>query len=1255
MSSRVRDVSLLEETEKRYLNYALSVITSRALPDVRDGLKPVQRRILYAMFHHLKLLPNQKFRKAATVVGEVMGKYHPHGDQAIYDAMVRMAQDFSLRHPLVDGYGNFGSVDGDKAAAMRYCVVGDTWIRTPQMYCRIQDMVSAMPNTTTSIHQEVLDRLGQPVHATHFFHSGEHPALRLTTQEGFSLAGSHNHPILCLVEVLGVPMLLWKLMKELKPNDYVAVARNYIPNITPINPKDEALAMLAGAMIAEGWFSEQRSGFNNTDKEFFTQVVDAYDTVVGGDRYLYQRKLRSGRMIFEMDIHNMEAIKQSPLAEMIGSRSAEKQVPSFVWKHSQKFKQIFLRALFEGDGSSALLGRNTIQISYSTRSQNLAHEVQLLLLEFGIIGRVSLSAKSEYKVVLTNRRDAKLFAQRIGFWGIKQKKLQNELTTLPTTSRSLSHDHIPFLAKYVRSDESSNWLKKHNIDRVERWERDREQILAEIASDEVKSVILPLLDAKYYYAKVTDIQNIGLRPVYSLRVDSACHSFQTNGLVSHNTEARLQPISLELLDELKQNTVEMRPNFDGSLDEPVVLPSRFPHLLVNGSAGIAVGMATNIPPHNLGEVMEALLALIDQPELTTADLTKMIKGPDFPTGGEIFAPRKLRTEIYEQGQGNIMVRGEWREENTDGRKKARNLIVKSIPYGVNRSSIVEKIAEEIVSRKIPQLLDVRDESTEETRIVLEIKSNADPELVMAYLYKHTPLEQRFSVNMTCLIPTQNPLVSAPERLSLKQVLEQFIGFRLEVLERRFRNDLEKLQERIHLLQGFQKVFGDIDEAIRIIRESEGRKDSHDKLKARFRLTDRQTEAILDTRLYRISRLEIETILEELRELRRRADDIEAILGSRRLMTAELKRECEEIRTAYAQPRRTKVRERMQEVELNEEDLIQQENTHVVVSRDGWIKRIRTINDINTIRVREGDQLLAILPGSTKESVCFFTNLGGAYTLKIWDVPATSGYGSPLQSFFKFKDGERVVHALSLDPRVCGDLGTIQETEEGTPVVEVATTTAEVDEPDHGENADNANVVIPPSHLLVVTEQGLGSRISLAYFREPSNKNGRRYVRLGREDQVILAELVTGHETLILASYKLRSLMFGVDEVKFLSSAGKGVKVMQLEENDILIAATVAKTPDEGLRLKTMDNVEVLISPSQDKMGRRAGKGSVHRGVKEWKEVILPPLVIPSWKQDTGSTSEQDAWTDDSAESSESSEAESPEGMGPEQATLFSFE
>jgi DNA gyrase subunit A len=1202
---RVRNISLGEETERRYLNYALSVISSRALPDVRDGLKPVQRRILYCMYQNLKLTPSAKFRKSAAVVGQTMSKYHPHGDQAIYDAMVRMAQPFSLRYPLVEGYGNFGSIDGDKQAAMRYCVTGDTLVRTPEGTLPIAEMLDAAPNTTTDVDFKVLDRRGRPVQVSQFFHSGAHPTLELKTKEGFSLTGSHNHPVLCLTDPMGVPNLLWKLLEEVEKDDVVVLSRATNTDETPISMQEADLAVLAGAMVSEDW-AGKGIGFSGADLEWFETVVMAWDRLVGGPRYLNQTTLPSGKELYSLDVHNSEDFQQSPLAELCGAKSTDKRIPSFVWKKPLAFKRSFLQSLFEGDGSSSLLPRNTMQVSYSTRSQRLASDIQTLLLEFGIVGRLSASKRGEHKVVLTHQRDVRLFAERIGFWGNKQSKLLGELKQLPERCRGLSKDFIPYLAEYIRSEENSSWLKNHNIDRIERWERDGEKILSEIRSEEVKAVLAPLVTGDYYFTTVESVTPAGVQDVYSVKVDTDSHCFLTNGFVSHNTEARLQEISLDLLEELKQDTVNFQANFDGTENEPLVLPARFPNLLVNGSSGIAVGMATNIPPHNLHEVMDALLYLLDHPDADIARLMKLMKGPDFPTGGELITPRKDRIAIYEKGQGSLTVRGTWKEETVKDKKiKSRFLIVNSIPYGVQKSTLIEKIADVIVSKKLSPLLDVRDESTEDMRVVLEIKKNANADMVMAYLFKHTPLEQRFSLNLTCLVPTpEDENVCTPARLSIKEILKEFLVFRIRTLERRFTFELNKLKKRIHILQGFRHLADALDEALALIRGADGKKDAAAKLRELLPVDADQVEAILETRLYKLSHKEIRKLLDELESCETEAAKLQDILDNEDKLLAVLRQELMEVREKQPKKRRTRIREAGVAMEFNEDDFLQHEDTYVILTRAGWIKRIKSFKSVEQIRVRENDEVLAVLPGNTKYTIGIATNQGSLYSIKIWDVPSTTGYGSPLQSLFKFKDKEKVVAAFSFDPRVCGDVRTPQPPEEDlTDESRILHLTGEIG------NKTKDEPLLPPRHLFVVTKKGLGLRISIENFLQPSTKTGRRCVRLSKEDELLMVQVISGAETAILATQKARHLLFPVSEVKYLSNAGKGVQLMQLENNDLLIAATASDTPSKGLLLKPQKGDNFLLCPESARVTSRNNKGVKKRGVSAWRYMVTPALEV----------------------------------------------
>ncbi|HZL96705.1 MAG TPA: DNA topoisomerase (ATP-hydrolyzing), partial [Vicinamibacterales bacterium] len=396
------------------------------------------------------------------------------------------------------------------------------------------------------------------------------------------------------------------------------------------------------------------------------------------------------------------------------------------------------------------------------------------------------------------------------------------------------------------------------------------------------------------------------------------------------TECRLARISDELLTEIDQDTVTFRPNYDGTREEPVVLPSRIPNLLVNGATGIAVGMATNIPPHNLSEVCTALVKMIDADmEIGNAQLCKYIKGPDFPTGGEIVNTQTEIRDIYKTGSGTIRIRGTW--EEGPATRSGKTIYITSVPYMVNKATLVERIADIALSRKLPHLVDVKDVSTDDVRIALELKSDANKRMVMAYLYKHTPLQSNFPVNLTCLIPTENPLVGKPDRLELHDILWQFLHFRLEVVRARLKHELEALKKRIHILEGFEIVFDALDEILRIVRKSDGKQDAAEKIMARFKLDAEQTDAILELKIYRLARLEILVIQEELAAKRKRAKDIGGLLKRDADLWKIVRAEIEEVQKLHGDERRSTITGEVDEEEYTADDFIIEEDNVVVVS------------------------------------------------------------------------------------------------------------------------------------------------------------------------------------------------------------------------------------------------------------------------------------------------------------------------------------
>jgi DNA gyrase subunit A len=742
----ILETSLAQETQRRYLNYALSVITSRALPDVRDGLKPVQRRILYVMQNELHLRHDAKYIKCARIVGDVMGKFHPHGDTSIYDALVRKAQDFTMAAPLVDGRGNFGSPDGDSAAAMRY------------------------------------------------------------------------------------------------------------------------------------------------------------------------------------------------------------------------------------------------------------------------------------------------------------------------------------------------------------------------------------------------------------------------------TEARLSKLAAELLNELGKKTVAFRPNYDGTRSEPIVLPARFPNLLINGCQGIAVGMATSIPPHNLKEVVDACVALIDNPEGGLSEVLKHIKGPDFPTHGQLLSSKRELRDVYETGQGSVKLRAEWKVEEP---KKRGNpaLIVTSIPYAVERKSIVEKIADVIISKKLPALLDVRDESTDVCRVVCEFKAGTDPQLLMAYLYKHTPLAVNVQVNLTCLVPVPGSDLATPQRLDLVSLLKYFLEFRMEVVTKRLEFDLEQLRRRIHILEGFERIFDMLDEAIAIIRKSDGKEDAAQKLMKRFGLDAEQVDSILELKLYRLAKLEILLIQKELGEKRADAARTEKLLGSPKARWQLIRAELLELSTEFAQRRRTRILANVDEPEYQAEDFIIDEDTVAVLTAQGWIKRQREVKDLTTTRLREGDRVADVAAGSTKAQMAFFSNYGACYVCRIVEIPQATGYGTPVQTMFKLADGEKLLRMKSFDARML-----------------------EVPEPTDGAEPE-------PPYAVAVTRKGQVLRFSLRAHRETSTRTGRKYARLAEGDEVLYVDIAGPKDFVAAAATDGHALICKVDDVPVLGSAGKGVALMKLEAGEELVGARLLRSRSDSMVVLNEKGTEFTVSPSQQSVTARGGKGS----------------------------------------------------------------
>lgn len=645
---------------------------------------------------------------------------------------------------------------------------------------------------------------------------------------------------------------------------------------------------------------------------------------------------------------------------------------------------------------------------------------------------------------------------------------------------------------------------------------------------------------------------------------------------SRYTEAKLQPIAERLMAELRFDTVEMRPTYDASRMEPTVLPAQFPNLLVNGTQGIAVGMATNIPPHNLSEVIKACCLLIDEPDATVARLRRYIKGPDFPVGGRIVTDNTELRQVYEEGRGSIKVRGEWRLDTEKKKEIPTRIVIYSIPYGVETGPLMTSLGDILESRKLPQLLEIADETDGEhgLRIVLNIKPGTDPQTVMSFLYKHTRLEENFSYNATCLVPDDHGVL-VPQRCSLVELLQHFLAFRFGTVRRRFEYQLAQLERRIHLLRGFAIVFDGLEKALKIIRQSDGKQDACAKLLKAFPLDEEQANAILELQLYRISSLEIGRIREELAEKETEAENIRKILGSDKRLWKQVQTELEELEAKFGSKRRTSLGSSDEISEFDPQAYIVRENTNVVLTSEGWVRRLGKVSSIDKLRVREGDEVLGVYPLTTLDHIVFFSTAGIAYTLPADQIPPSTGYGEPISKHIKLGDGVSIITAITTDERF---------------------TPADVEYEDFP----------PEPYLFVATALGQVMRIPFSPFRTPSTKNGRKFCRLAKGDHVVHVEIVSEEETIFLISRAARLIHFAVTDVPVLSGAGKGVRGLKLSEpGDQVLGARRLSRPSDVLKVINENGKELSFGQMKYSVTGRGG-----RGVKTSQRTSIKAIVRP---------------------------------------------
>jgi DNA gyrase subunit A len=681
-------------------------------------------------------------------------------------------------------------------------------------------------------------------------------------------------------------------------------------------------------------------------------------------------------------------------------------------------------------------------------------------------------------------------------------------------------------------------------------------------------------DSSVYDALVRMVQDFSLR--YPL-IDGQGNfgSIEGDSAAAYRyTEARVMPIAMELLADLDKNTVDYVPNFDDRLTEPGVLPSGVPNLLVNGSSGIAVGMATNIPPHNLRETINAIIQLVDNPEMTPGEIRKFIKGPDFPTGGYIYGRAGI-TDYQETGRGRIVVRARAVIEEKESSNKSQ-IVVTEIPYQVNSANLVKNIADLVRDKKLEGISDLRNESDRDgLRIVIELKRDAIPRVVLNQLFKHTQLQTTFGVIMLALVPDPTTRRLVPKIMPLKEVLEHYITHRHEVIVRRAQFELDKALEREHILEGLKIAVDHIDEVIRIIRAAADTPQANAQLQARFKLSDRQTEAILNMRLAKLTGLEIDKLESELKEVRGFIAELRTLLGSREKRMTLLKSELQTIAAKYGDDRRSEITS--DEGEFTIEDLIADEEMVVTISHSGYIKRTsvstykkqrRGGRGLNGQALKDEDFIEHLFVASSHQHLLVFTDDGRCFWLKVHEIPQAG----------RAAKGKPVVNLINVTPDT--------KVQAILPVREFR----------------------DDQFLLFGTKKGTVKKTALSAYANPRS-NGIKAIKIEDGDELIDVQITTGTNDIVLATRHGLSIRFHEQDVREMGRDTTGVKGIELGARDEVIGMVVIKR--EATLLVVAERGIGKCSPIDDyRVQKRGGKGiiTIHRTEKTGDAVSIMEVL-----------------------------------------------
>lgn len=1188
------------EMKKSYIDYAMSVIVSRALPDARDGLKPVHRRILYAMYD-MSLNHNKAYKKSARVVGE--------------------------------------------------CFVAGTRVLTERGLIPIEDVKRG---------EKVFTQSGRS-HVTELFEMPERSLVRVSSESGLSLNCTPSQPFKVLTQDLHYE---WREAKDLEEGDNLIVRLEYPDLQKVRLPAwkgkemflDEDIAYLIGQFLSDGWFEKDnfRLCFFSAREEVMDKVKGCLDRAFGymanvemiTKDFFHSNGDQSVGIAYQVRINRLELNQylSSALGISPSWKAPTKRVPEAFFQSPKNVLTALISGMMDGDGS---VHSDRNQVQYGTVSIQLADDLQVLLLHLGVLScRYEQKMQDGYRTINDSiitahhplqsievrGRFAKVLAGMLDL-GNEEKRARLERISKANTDAA-TYDRIPFLGQAVFQELSDHhlgggWyedtqgqkfragigypdgtkiryssdLKERSLGRGQVKDWGIQEKLERIGS-KLCPFIDEVVDNHIHFVKVTKVEAAPAEKTYDLQVAGA-HEFLANGVMVHNclgkyhphgdtavydsmvrlaqdfslrytlidgqgnfgsvdgdeaaamryTECRMQERAEDILADLEKETVAWGDNFDASLKEPLVLPSKIPNLLINGSSGIAVGMATNMPPHNLSEVADAIVYLVDNPQAEILDLMQFVKGPDFPTGGTIYGLTGIM-EAYQTGRGKLKVRAKTHFEDVEHRKR---IIVDEIPYQVNKSALIENIAELVKDKRIDGITDLRDESDRDgMRIVIDLRKDVMEEVILNQLYSHTQMEVTFGVINLALVDNQ------PRVLTLKEEMQIFIQHRHAVVVSRTQFDLAQARKRDHILQGLVKAISALDETLHIIRSAQSPEEARSGLMARFELDEEQAKAILDMRLQKLTGLELEAIQAEFLEIEKQIRDLEDILANEPRILGIIKTETLEMKQKYGDERRTEIVAHALDMDI--EDLIPNEEMVLMITQDGYIKRMpldtykqqrRGGIGLMGMETKEEDVVTDLFVSMTHNFVLFFTNMGKMYSLKAWQVPVGSrqSKGKPIVNLLpKLEEGEKVM-------------------------------------------ATRAVTGIKGEHYLVfATRKGIIKKTELGAY---ANIRSRGLIAVGLEegDQLVDVKLVEEGQEIILATKKGMACRFDQDQVRSMGRPAHGVIGIRPDEGDEVVSMAIVTSDSRLLTITENGYGKISVVGKKDADDERDTYRKTHRGGK----------------------------------------------------------